>query len=148
VSFNKTFSEAFQDEKLSDRMLPSFILVRNMWLEGIFNLIESFTDYNHKLGIYRAQQLEVLKNKWLLDLTRVYLYFRSQLIKEVNKNPKNNKYSEMVSIMEGYILRNGELSFNDGRIATLLLNDFAHEIGLTEVTNERKDPKSIMKTPY
>ena len=148
MSFNKTFSEAFQDEKLSDRMLPSFILVRNMWLEGIFNLIESFTDYNHKLGIYRAQQLEVLKNKWLLDLTRVYLYFRSQLIKEVNKNPKNNKYSEMVSIMEGYILRNGELSFNDGRIATLLLNDFAHEIGLTEVTNERKDPKSIMKTPY
>jgi hypothetical protein len=50
--------------------------------------------------------------------------------------------------MEDYIEKNIQITYNDGKRATLLLNDFAYDIGLTEVTNERRNPSETMKTPY
>jgi hypothetical protein len=139
-------NEAF-DNKLSDHMLPSFIYVRSVWLDGLFNLITSFTDYSHKYRRYTNTDLIKPYDEWINNLMIVYLYFRSQILKEVDKK-SGLRYAPLIQTMEDYINKNTPITFETGRIATLLLNDFAYEIGLTEVTNERKNPKEIMKTPY
>lgn len=134
-------------DKLTDSTLPSYIYVREVWITGLFDLLKKFNEYSHKVRRYPTTDLKKPFDDWINALLLMYLYVRSQLQKEVIKN-KKIKYTEASEILDKFLYENKDISFENGRIATLLLNDFCFDIGLTEVTKERIIPSKIMEKPY
>ncbi len=126
-----------------DFMIPSdFILVR-------FELLKDFYEMNDNFNFYLEHINRGYKDTggfivWTNSMRSFYLQIRSALKKSI-KDKKESPYIKIVDLMEKVILENKRLTDQEAREITLLLGDYADEIKLTDITQEKKDLGKIFE---
>jgi len=134
------------DERLSERTLPSYLLVRDQLLKDFWNMSDDFTNYAYIYKYYGKSDIKF--SKWVNSIFSLYQDIRPQILEEVKKNAIS-KYKKAMDIMEKYIigLPNSTLIFEDAKIVTLSLGEFLYDLDLTKVTKMRINPKTLMESP-
>lgn len=120
-----------------DFMIPSdFFLVR-------FELLKDFYEMNDNFNTYLDHIKRGFTDKggfiaWTNSMRSFYLQIRSSLKKYI-KGKQDSSYNKIIEIMEKVIVEDKELTDPEAREITLLFGDYADEIKLTDITQEKRD---------
>lgn len=125
-------------------IIPSdFFLVRFEMLKDFYEMNDNFNSYlEHISRNYKDQGGFIA---WSNSMRSFYLQIRSALKKSI-KDKKDSKYNKIVDLMEKSIIEDRKLTDQEAREITLLLGDYADEIKLTDITQEKKDLGKIFET--
>lgn len=119
-----------ESDKTSITIPSDFILVRFEILGDLYSMNDYFNAYLDHIN--RGYKDTRGFDDWISFLKKVYIQLRSSLKKET-------KYSDINNIMEEVLVKDRKLTDQEARKITLKINDFVYSIGLTDITQEKRD---------
>ena len=124
-------------------MIPSdFFLVRFELLKDFYEMNDNFNSYLEHIN--RGFKDEGGFIAWNNSIRSFYLQIRSALKKSI-KDKKDSPYKKVVELLESSIITDKQLTDQEAREITLLFGDYADEIKLTDITQEKKDLGKIFE---
>ena len=122
------------DDKPSFSIPSDFILVRFEILGDLYSMNDHFNSYLDKV----ARNFKDTRgfDLWLRYIRIVYLQLKSSMNKEV-------AYKDIIELMNRVIMEDYILTDKEARNVTTKLNDFVYSIGLTDITQEKRDLSNI-----
>ena len=122
------------EDKSSFSIPSDFILVRFEILGDVYSMNDHFTNY---LDITARGFLDTKGfDLWVKYIRRVYLQIK-------NSMKKDEEYKEIIIIMDKVIIEDYILTDKEARQITTKINDFIYKIGLTDITQEKRDISNI-----
>jgi len=123
--------------RLGQFIPTDFILVRFEIIGDLY----SMNDYFNKYLSIKARGYQDTKdfNLWTECIRKLYLQIKFSLASE-------KEYKDVVKIMDEVIINDKKLTDKEAREVTLKINEFAYDIGLTNLAQEKKDLSKLFGT--